>query len=85
MTPEIEEAVVRIRAWGEAREWKGYDPYDALNSPAARVLSLGTTLGRRMLTQTVKLSPLNLRPALGVKPEWNAKALGLVASAYARL
>jgi hypothetical protein len=85
LIPEIEQAIARIRAWGEAREWKGYDPYDALNSPAARMLSLGTKLGRRLLTQTVKLSPLNLRPALGVKPEWNAKALGLVASAYARL
>jgi hypothetical protein len=38
-----------------------------------------------MLTQAVKLSPLNLRPVLGIKPDWNAKALGLVASGYARL
>jgi hypothetical protein len=81
----IQEAIARIRNWGEARDWKGYDPYDALNSPAAPVLSLGTRLGRRLLTQMVKRSPLNLRPALRIKPAWNAKALGLVASAYARL
>jgi hypothetical protein len=85
MTHAIEDAVARMRAWGEARDWRGYDPYDALNSPVARVLSLGTRLGRRLLTQTVKRSPINLRPALGIKPAWNAKALGLVASAYARL
>lgn len=85
MTHELEEAVARLRAWGEARDWKGYDPYDALNSPAAPVLALGTRLGRRLLMQTVKLSPLNLRPPLGIRPEWNAKALGLVSSAYARL
>jgi hypothetical protein len=85
LTGAIEEAVARIRAWGEQRDWTGYDPYDALNSPAAPMLSLGTRLGRRLLTQTVKLSPLNLRPALGIKPDRNAKALGLVASAYARL
>jgi hypothetical protein len=74
-----------MRAWGEARDWKGYDPFDGLNSPAAPVITLGTKLGRRVLTQAVKLSPLNLRPFLRVKPGWNAKALGLVASGYARL
>lgn len=74
-----------MRAWGEARDWQGYDPYDALNSPLAPYLTLGTRLGRRVLTQTVKLSPVNLRPALGIKPAWNAKAIGIVASGYARL
>jgi hypothetical protein len=82
---ELREAVDRIRAWGEAREWRGYDPYDALNSPLARYLTLGTELGRRLLTQAVKLTPVNVRPVLRITPEWNAKAIGLVASAYARL
>jgi hypothetical protein len=48
-------------------------------------MTLGTSLGRRLLTQAVKLAPVNLRPALGITPEWNAKAVALVASAYARL
>jgi hypothetical protein len=85
VTEDVSGAVTRIRAWGEERDWRGYDPYDALNSPAARVLTLGTPLGRRLLTQAVKLSPVNVRPLLRVTPAWNAKALGLVASAYARL
>lgn len=76
-------AVERIRAWGEARAWKGYDPYDGLNSPLARLVP--GVLPRRILTQAVKLSPLNLRPALGIRPAYNQKAIGLVASAYARL
>lgn len=80
----VDEAVASIRAWGEARDWCGYDPYDGLNSPLAPALSLGTALGRRLLTQTVKLSPLNVRPLLGVRPMWNAKAIGLVAAGYAR-
>jgi hypothetical protein len=83
--PTAAQAVGQIRAWGEARNWKGFDPYDALNSPYAPGLTLGTRLGRQALTQAVKLSPLNLRRPLGIPPEWNAKALGLVASAYARL
>jgi hypothetical protein len=85
VTGSIDAAVARIRAWGEARDWRGYDPYDALNSPAAGLLTLGRPLGRRLLTQVVKRSPLNLRPLLGIKPGVNSKAIALVASGYARL
>ena len=85
MTEDVAGAVERIRAWGEGRDWRGYDPYDGLSSPAAPLLTLGRPLGRRVLTQAVKLSPVNLRPALGIRPDWNAKALGLVTSGYARL
>jgi hypothetical protein len=79
----IAHAVVGIRSWGEAREWRGYDPYDALNSPIAGLVP--GRIGRRLLTQAVKLSPLNLRPLLRIEPAWNQKAIGLVASGYARL
>jgi polysaccharide biosynthesis protein VpsJ len=85
VTGSTDAAVARIRAWGEACDWRGYDPYDALNSPAAPVLTLGRPLGRRLLTQSVKRSPLNLRPLLGIRPAWDAKAIALVASGYARL
>jgi hypothetical protein len=85
LSDNLRDAVVRIRAWGEGCDWSGYDPYDALNSPAARALTLGTRAGRRLLTQTVKLSPVNLRPLLRIRPERNGKAIGLVAAGYARL
>ncbi len=80
---QLREAIAAIRAWGEVRDWRGYDPYDGLNSPLA-ALARGK-LSRRLLTQVVKLSPLNLRPLLGIRPAWNQKAIGLVASGYARL
>jgi hypothetical protein len=85
MTDAVQVGVARMRDWGEAHDWRGYDPYDALNSPFAPYLTLGTRLGRRLLTQTVKLSPLNLSPEIRVTPAWNAKAIALVASGYARL
>jgi hypothetical protein len=78
-------AVDSIRRWGEERDWRGYDPYDALNSPLAPYLTAGTAFGRRALTQAVKRSPVNLRPLLRIPPAHNDKALGLVASGYARL
>jgi hypothetical protein len=81
----VADAVGRIRTWGEGRDWLGYDPYDALNSPLAGVLSFGTLMGRRFLTQAVKLSPVNLRPLLLIRPQHNAKAIALIASSYVRL
>jgi len=85
VSENVATAVASMRAWGEACDWRGYDPYDALNSPLAPALTLGTRLGRRLLTQAVKLSPLNLRPLLGIERERNAKAIGLVAAGYIRL
>ena len=81
----LEQALTRVRAWGEAREWAGYDPYDALNSPLSDVLSLRTALGRRFLTQAVKLSPINLRPPLLIRPARNAMAVAAAATGYLRL
>lgn len=74
-----------MRAWGEARDWSGADPYDALNSPVAPLLTLGTVRGRRLLTQAVKRAPVDLRPLLRIPEAQNAKAIGLIASGYARL
>lgn len=82
---DADAAMRAIRAWGEARDWCGWDPYDALTSPFSGVLSAGTRLGRRVLTQAVKDCPLNLRPVLGIPKARNQKAIGLVASAYAHL
>ena len=41
----ISENLDSIRRWGEARDWAGNDPYDALNSPLAPYLTLGTASG----------------------------------------
>ena len=82
---DIDGAVDAIRAWGERCDWTGWDPYDALNSPFAPALTLGRPLGRRLLTQVVKGSPVNLRPLLRIPQERDAKGVALAASAYARL
>src|SRR6185437_7176477 len=81
----MDAAITTIRRWGEGRDWRGADPYDALDSPFSPVLTLNARLGRQVLTQAVKRSPINLRALLRIKAEWNAKAIGLVASAYAHL
>ncbi|MBQ9875420.1 MAG: hypothetical protein IJM30_13280 [Thermoguttaceae bacterium] len=72
-------------AWARARNYEGVDPYDALNSPFATALSLGTRFGRIALTQLLRRSPINLRPLLGIRPGANPKALGLFLESLVKL
>jgi hypothetical protein len=60
-----------------AREWRGVDPYDGLNSPVARLLP--GRKARQAWTQLHRRSPINLRPLCGIEPTLNAKALALFA------
>jgi len=71
--------------FASAEGWIGYDPYDALLSPLARLPLLGQSRSFRLaLTQVVKRSPLNLRPLLGIRPGLNPKGVALFLSSMAR-
>jgi hypothetical protein len=78
-------ALTLLRRWVEARDFAGYDPYDALNSSVLRILSLGSKWGRVAVIQGMKRCPVNLRRLLVVRPGHNPKALGLFLEGYARL
>ncbi len=73
----------RLERWGSARDWIGTDPYDGVNATRLVGPLPRTHLGRRLLTQVVKRSPVDLRPLLGVRPERNSATMAYVASAYA--
>lgn len=75
----------RLISWVEAEGFKGYDPYDALNSPILRRLSLGKKYPRIAFTQVLKRLPVNLRPLLLIQKDYNPKSLGLFLWGYARL
>ena len=79
----LADALRRLEAWGRERHWAGSDPYDGLNATRMTWPLTNTALGRRLLTQLVKRSPLDLRPALGIPAGRSAAALAQVASAYA--
>ena len=74
----VQQATHRLLEYCRAEGWKGYDPYDALNSPLGRLLP---RKGRIVLTQLVKRSPVNLRPCLGIKKGLNSKGIALAARA----
>ena len=71
--------------WAAARNFQGVDPYDALTSPFADLLSFKTRFGRISLTQLLRRSPINLRPLLRVKPGTNPKAVALFLEGVVRL
>jgi hypothetical protein len=77
----------RLKRYCEAENFKGYDPYDGLNSrffQAVPFLSK-SRFARLAWIQFFKRSPLNLRSLTGVKKDYNPKAMGLFLSSYCLL
>jgi hypothetical protein len=73
-----QDAALRLLAYCRAKGWSGADPYDALNSAVFEAVPfLNVRLIRLALIQTMKRSPINLRPLLGVPQTPNPKALAL--------
>jgi len=64
----------------EAEKFKGYDPYDTLNSsiPFHYLGKWGPVLA----IQLQKRNPFNIRALLGIKKDYNPKAMGLLLHAY---
>jgi rhamnogalacturonyl hydrolase YesR len=87
MTEKIKEAFVRLSGYCEKEGYKGYDPYDGLNSSLFRSIPFirSSRLFRLAWIQFFKRSPLNLRPITGVEKGYNPKALGLFLSGYCNL
>ncbi len=73
-----------LEEWGHSRGWQGPDPYDALNATRLASALRRSPMARRILTQAVKRSPVDIRPALGIRPGLSAATLGVLISAYAR-
>jgi hypothetical protein len=79
---ELERSYQSLFAWCQARDFAGYDPFDALNSRLFQATPLRRSrLARLAWTQALKRAPVNLRPLLLVPREQNAKGLALVALA----
>src|SRR5690606_22507725 len=82
----IEESFARLRAYCEAENYKGWDPYDGLNSALFQATPFRKwDLARLVLIQLCKRSPINLRPLLMVPKQHNAKGVGLFLNGYCNL
>ncbi len=77
----------KLQQYCEAADFKGYDPYDGLNSRLFQALPIISKqrLFRLAWIQFFKRSPVNLRPLTGIKKEYNPKGLGLFLAGYCNL
>jgi hypothetical protein len=81
---DISRAIQRLQQWVESHDYRGYEPFDGLSS-WARPLTFGNQFAERLLQQTIRQCPVNLRPLLGVRPNDSTKGRGYMASGYLML
>ncbi len=76
----------KLKTYCEKENFKGWDPYDGLNSWTIQKTFLGKSRFVRLAwTQIFKRNPINLRAILGVKKAYNPKGLGLFLTGYCNL
>ena len=79
-------AFLKLKAYCEKENYKGWDPYDGLNSKIFRALPLKHwDFARLIWIQAFKQSPINFRKLLLVPKQYNAKGIGLFLSGYCNL
>lgn len=76
----IKSSLKQLQDYIESEKFKGYDPYDTLNSPIP-FHWLGKW-GPVLAIQFQKRNPFNIRKLLGIKKDYNPKAIGLLLHAY---
>ena len=78
MNQSLIHALSRLKSYCEAEQFKGWDPYDGLNSKVFQALPFlkDSALCRLAVIQGFKRSPVNLRRIAMVPKEHNAKGIG---------
>jgi len=79
----ILQSLEKLRNYIESEHFKGYDPYDTLNSHVP-FYWLGKW-GPILAIQSQKINPINIRQFFGIKKGYNPKAMGLFLHAYSIL
>jgi hypothetical protein len=77
------ESLRAVERWGRERAWTGSDPYDGLNARRFDRLLRARPFGRRILTQVVRRTPVDMRPRQGIPPRRDAAAIASLVSANA--
>lgn len=77
----LEKSINKVEKWIEENDYKGHEPFDALNSFFAPMTSFHP-LFTRIFIQSVRQSPINLRPLLGIKKTASNPGRGLMAAGY---
>jgi rhamnogalacturonyl hydrolase YesR len=81
----IDRCLEELELYLEKEHFKGYDPFDALNSPLLKNLSFNNRALRILYIQMLKRLPFNFRSVLSIKKDYNPKGVGLFLWGYAKL
>jgi hypothetical protein len=83
----IHKSLLSLKAYIEKEEYKGWDPYDGLNSKVFQSIPLlkNWDLARLAWIQFFKRNPVNLRRLFLVPKEYNPKGIALLLSGYCNL
>ncbi|WP_369997310.1 delta-aminolevulinic acid dehydratase [Winogradskyella sp.] len=85
-TIKFNDSFQKLKTYCEAENFKGWDPYDGMNSKIFQALPLKHwDLARLAWIQGFKRSPINFRKALLVPKEHNSKGVALFLLGYCRL
>ena len=81
------QSFIKLKDYCEAEGFKGWDPYDGLNSRIFQALPFfkHSALCRLVMIQGFKRCPVNLRRLALVPKEYNSKGIGLFLQGYCNL
>lgn len=83
----MNKTLLSLKSYCESEQFKGWDPYDGLNSKLFQALPFlkNSALCRLAVIQGFKRSPINFRKVAMVPKEYNAKGIGLFLQGYCNL
>lgn len=81
------EPLVKLQRYCEAEQFRGWDPYDGLNSKLFQHIPglKHSAICRLVMIQLFKRNPVNLRRLALIPKDYNAKGIGLLLQAYCNL
>ncbi len=81
------ESLKKLKEYCEKEHYKGWDPYDGLNSKVFQALPYfkNSAFWRLCVIQGFKRNPINLRRIALIKKDYNAKGIGLFLQGYCNL
>ena len=84
---KVKNSFEKLKHFVEKQNYKGYDPFDGLNSRVFQALPFinKNRFFRLAWIQLFKRNPVNLRKLVGVKKDFNPKGLGLFLTGYCNL
>lgn len=87
MKNDVLTSFTKLKEYCEAESFKGWDPYDGLNSRMFQLLPFfkRSALCRLIVIQGFKRNPINLRRIALVPKQYNAKGIGLFLQGYCNL